>query len=103
MAGNIGVSVTKLLSTADSVRGTNKQMGATLNTISTSISGLKGSWKGDAADQLTKIANNMQSVFTEFSKAVEDFARFLDNAAANYDKAETANVSNQSSNASMFR
>lgn len=99
----IGVSAEVLCSVANDIRESNNVMQSNLVSIQESVRSLQGSWKGEAANQLTAIAASMDTMFVDFRKVVESFAAFLDNAAQNYKKAEAANVDNQSGVKSMFQ
>ncbi len=102
MAG-FGVSVSSITSTATEVRNQNSRMKNGLDDATQSINTLLRAWDGDAAKQASQVAGNMATLFEQFNKEVESFARFLDEAAANWSASETANVSNEQSNASQFR
>lgn len=100
---NYGVSVSKIQSTAAEVRAQNNNMKNGLDNATQSVNTLLRVWQGDAANQAKQVAANMATLFAEFNQEVEAFARFLDNAAVNWSASETANVSNETSNASQFR
>lgn len=99
----IGVSAEVLCSVANDIRESNNVMQSNLVSIQESVRSLQGSWKGEAANQLTAIAASMDTMFVDFKKVVESFAAFLDNAAQNYKKAEAANVDNHSGVKSCFK
>lgn len=102
MAGG-KVSVSLINSTAAEVRAQKTNMKKSLDAVGSSIQGILGSWTGDAADQAKQAKDNMAILFENFSKSVEGFAKFLDNAAENWSKTESANVGNESQNASQYR
>lgn len=102
MAGG-AVSVALINSTAAEVRAQEKNMKTALDAAGSSIQSLMGVWTGDAAEQAKQAKDNMAALFEEFSKSVQGFATFLDDAAANWSKTETANVSNESQNARQYR
>jgi len=102
MAGG-KVSVTLINTTATEVRTQNTKMKKALDSAGSNIQDLMRVWEGDAANQAKQAKDNMAALFEEFSKSVNGFAKFLDDAAANWAKTEATNVSNESQNARQYR
>ncbi len=102
MAGNIGVDISVVKSTAADIRSEKNTMKSNLTAVSEGVASLKSSWQSEAANSLSAIATKMNSRFSDLEKAVESFAQFLDGVAANYEKTEQAAVSTQASVESMF-
>ena len=102
MAGNIGVDISVVKSTSESIRGENRTMESNLTGISEGVSNLRSSWQSDAANELSNIASRMNSRFVDLKKSVEAFAVFLDGVAANSEATERQAVSSQQSVSSMF-
>lgn len=87
-AGNIGVDISVVISTSEGIRANNQTMKSKLAAVSSGVSALTSSWQSEAANNLSKIASNMNGKFGELEKSVESFAAFLDQVAANYEKTE---------------
>ena len=102
MAGNIGVDMSVIKSTAESIRSENRTMETNLSGISESVNNLRSSWQSEAANELSNIASRMSSRFSELEKSVESFAVFLDGVFANYEATERQAVSSQQSVSNMF-
>ena len=100
--GNIGVDMSVIVSTAQNVRGDNQTMKGKLIAISDGVNALNSSWQSEAASQLTSISSKMSSEFVELEKRVEEFARFLDQVAANYEKTEGAATETTQAISGMF-
>lgn len=64
----IGVSAEVLCSVANDIRESNNVMQSNLVSIQESVRSLQGSWKGEAANQLTAIAASMDTMFVDFKK-----------------------------------
>lgn len=102
MAGNIGVDIGVVISTASEIRTDNATMKGKLAAVSDSVSALRSSWQSEAANSLATIASKMNGKFAELEKSVESFAKFLDGVADNYTKTEQQAVSTNTSIESMF-
>lgn len=101
-AGNIGVDMSVVVATAQNVRSDNQTMKSKLAAISEGVAALNSSWKSEASASLTTISSKMTSEFGNLEKRVEEFARFLDQVAANYEKTEGSAQSLTQNIASMF-
>lgn len=88
MAGNIGVDMSVIVSTASQVRSYNSTMKSKLSSVSEGVGALKASWESEASKSLSTIASKMNDRFAELEKSVEKFAQFLDTVAENYEKTE---------------
>lgn len=64
----IGVSAEVLCSVANDIRENNNVMQSNLVSIQESVRSLQGSWKGEAANQLTGIAASMDTMFSVSKK-----------------------------------
>ena len=102
MAGNIGVDISVVKSTAESIRSEKQTMKTNLTAVSDGVSNLRSSWQSEAANELSNIASRMNSRFSDLEKSVESFATFLDGVAANYETTESQAVASQHSVSSMF-
>lgn len=102
MAGNIGVDMSVVKSTSESIRSENRTMKTNLNGISEGVSNLRSSWQSEAANELSNISSRMSSRFADLEKSVESFAVFLDGVVANYEATERQAVSSQQSISNMF-
>ena len=102
MAGNIGVYMSVVKSTAESIRDEKQTMKTNLSEVSNGVSSLRSSWQSEAANELSNIANRMNSRFADLEKSVESFAVFLDGVVANYEATERQAVSSQQSVSNMF-
>ena len=102
MAGNIGVDMSVVKSTAESIRSEKQTMKTNLTAVSDGVSNLRSSWQSEAANELSNIASRMSSRFADLEKSVESFAVFLDGVVANYEATERQAVSSQQSISSMF-
>lgn len=85
---NLGVSIPKLTTTVNTLREQKGAMQSKLSAVSESVTALRGSWDSPAAQELSGIANQMQTRFEELAKEVTGFANILDQIIQNYEKNE---------------
>ncbi len=90
MAGNVGVELSVLTTTATNVRSYNANMKSNLTSIGQAVRGLESTWQSPASAKLSALAGNMEARFSELEKSVESFAAFIDTVIRNYDITESA-------------
>lgn len=96
-AMSIKVSSKELKKTAGSIRTHNDHLNGYLVDIKDRIIRLQ--WKSDASDVIVKKIEKMQNHFDEYKRVIESYAKFLDDAADQYETTEET----ATANASYFR
>lgn len=77
----------------------NGEMRQTLDDIQKKINNLKGDWESDSAETIRQKITNMSSRFENYQQVVNNYAKFLRNAAA-----QSKNLENTlNTNASQFK
>lgn len=91
----IKVSTQEIKDAADQIRLNNGKLEKTLDTIYTEAHKLIGnSWTSDAASEFCKKLEKFKnSHFENYKKYTNDYAVFLNNTAEQYEKTESANIS----------
>lgn len=92
---DIKVSTQAIKDAARDIRTNNDKLEQTLETIYTEAHKLIGnSWTSDAASEFCKKLEKFKnSHFDNYKKYTNDYAVFLDNTAEQYEKTESANIS----------
>lgn len=90
MDNRILVSSQVLTDTATSFRNNVAKMRELLNEASNSINTTSSYWSGQAAEGLRGKYERLKAVFEPFCENIENFAKFLDQSAANYEETESA-------------
>lgn len=96
MADGIQISTQVLLDTADKVRTINNTLDSKLADINKNMNDLEATWKSDAASDIRAAMNALKPRFEEYKNVVESYAKFLVNAAQNYESTESGIQSNAS-------
>lgn len=91
----IKVSTQEIKDAADQIRLNNGKLEKTLDTIYNEAHKLIGnSWTSDAASEFCKKLEKFKnSHFENYKKYTNDYAVFLNNTAEQYEKTESANIS----------
>ena len=87
MAG-IVVTPELLRGKAGELRGYRSEHDDAINKIRSLVNGLPEEFKGDAASAYIEKFNSMESTFTNFSELLEDLAKKLEIAAANFESTD---------------
>ena len=99
MADSIRVSTQALLDTSTKIRSINTNLDDKLKEINQTMNDLEASWKSDAGADIRTAMNALKPRFEEYKAVVESYAKFLTDAAQNYETTE-GTIQN---NASQFK
>lgn len=80
--GQIIINYGKFDGHADSIDNKNKEMRTTLDDIQTKINNLKGDWESNSAETIRQKITNMSSRFESYQQVVNNYVKFIRNAAA---------------------
>ena len=87
---DIKITFEEVRGKAQEIRAHNEVLTDTLVSIKGAINALESVWTSDASDTIRSKITGMQPKFDLFRDTVESYAKFLDNAAANYESTENA-------------
>lgn len=94
MTGTLKVEPSKLKSTATAFQSTGNAIKSLTNQMTNLVNGLTGSvWSGDAASAYTNKFKGLQDDINRMIAMVNEHVSDLQEMAAEYEKAESANVS----------
>jgi len=97
MADSIKISTQVLHDTATEIRGYNQQMDDNLKQVDKAIDNLESTWKGVAGTTIRNIMNAFREKhFESYRAVVEEYAKFLDATAEQYETTENTIVNNTS-------
>ena len=82
------VDSVEIRNAADTLRKDVNNMSATLDEATQTINGTAASWESAAAENLRARYTSLSVKFTDFYTAINNYATFLDNTAASYEKAD---------------
>lgn len=99
MADSIKISTQVLRDTAAKVRSINADLDKKLAEINKEMNDLGSTWKSEAADEIRTAMNALKPRFEEYKNVVESYAKFLVDAAQDYD----VNELTIKKNASQFK
>lgn len=88
MNNKILVSSQVLTDTATSFRNNVAKMRELLNEATNSINTTSGYWQGQASEGLRSKYERLKTIFEPFCENIENFAKFLDQSAVNYETTE---------------
>jgi len=74
---------------ATTIKGKNKTLLDDLHAIQEMVNGLKGEWESDSAITIRTKITNMESRFQSYYDVVDNYAKFLSNAAEQYSAVES--------------
>lgn len=103
MSEIVGVSRSKLESTASEITTYNSTMSSRLNGVVDAVESIQTNYQSAESKELKTIASNMQVKFAAMKKEVETFASWLTTAAANYKVMEGAAESSLNKISGMFK
>lgn len=94
MAGKMVVNYGTFESHAQTIAGHNQRLLDDLHEIQTFINSLSGEWESDSAIAIREKITGMETRFQAYYDVVDNYAKFLRNAAAEYKVTEATNTSN---------
>lgn len=92
MAGMFTVTPSALRDKAADLRNQNKTLRSQVDQLRTQEGSLRGMWEGEAHDTFAREFTKDMTKLDEFASAIDMFANKLDEIAAEYERAENANV-----------
>lgn len=95
-AMSINVSTDELRGTATKIRTRKGALKARLEDIKKLMNDLGNTWKSEASEEIIRKMNGMQGKFNEYDSIVENYAKFLVDAADLYETTETTAKTNAS-------
>lgn len=74
-------------SSSAQIKSDSTKMEEILANVKAEFNSISNVWTGSKADEVNEVFNEATSYFPQFKEAVDDVAKFLDDAAAIYDEA----------------
>jgi len=88
----IKVTAEEVRKKAEELRNLNAQFQSKVEELSTDEQSLAAKWEGESRDAFHTAFNTDKAKWEEFHTAIEQYAVALDQIAAEYDRAEQANL-----------
>ncbi len=100
-AEGISISLAEVNATADTIRTLNNSLKTDLENIKTEINNLADSWQDDGSASIRAKINAKQTVFDDYQKVIESYAKFLETTVESYQ--QTQQNINSKANANSFQ
>lgn len=94
---DITITFEDLKTKTQKIRNHNETLNNTLLQIKSTINNLEAEWTSDASDTIRTKITGMQPKFDSYKEVIESYAKFLDNALAQYESTEATLNSNAGS------
>ena len=95
---NVRITFEEVRQVAGRIRTHNENLYNTLETIKNEINKLEADYTSDTSDTIRSKINGMEPKFITYKEVIESYAKFLDNAANQWEQ----NVAASNANANQF-
>ena len=84
----ITISPAEVRSTAGRIATQNRALEDTLNKIKSDMNALTATWQSKGAETTQQVFNTHAAKFAEYRQYIDNYSKFLENAATAYEQAE---------------
>lgn len=84
----IDITLSEVVASAQEIRRANGDLNGVVKELQTQMRQLRGAWKSDAGNVISERFEALNRSFADYDRVVEDYAKFLDRTATNYEITE---------------